>query len=133
MDHQYGKLSQRLGPRGKNSKQLSLSAGPESDHDRRKNRRDRRQQCPPAWQPIYVSRERRLAGRIGPTEAGPEKSVPRVISDQHGTGQTMILKRFYEDKIAQASFLLGDSGEAVIIDPNRNIQPYMDAAAAEGL
>src|SRR5262249_45135896 len=98
-----------------------------------KNRRDCRQQCPPAWQPIYVSRERRLAGRIGPTEAGPEKSVPRVISDQHGTGQTMILKRFYEDKIAQASFLLGSSGEAVIIDPNRNVQRYTDAANAEGL
>ena len=45
----------------------------------------------------------------------------------------MILKRFYEDKIAQASFLLGDCGEAVIIDPNRNIQRYMDAAAGEGL
>jgi hydroxyacylglutathione hydrolase len=45
----------------------------------------------------------------------------------------MILKRFYEDKIAQASFLLGCSGEAVIIDPNRNIQRYRDAAAAEGL
>src|SRR5262249_170646 len=27
----------------------------------------------------------------------------------------------------------GDSGEAVIIDPNRNIQRYMDAAEAEGL
>jgi hydroxyacylglutathione hydrolase len=45
----------------------------------------------------------------------------------------MILKRFYEDKIAQASFLLGDSGEAVIIDPNRNLQRYIDAANAEGL
>lgn len=45
----------------------------------------------------------------------------------------MILKRFYEDRIAQASFMLGCSGEAVIIDPNRNIKRYVDAASAEGL
>jgi len=45
----------------------------------------------------------------------------------------MILKRFYEDRIAQASFLLGCAGEAVIVDPNRNIKRYIDAADAEGL
>src|SRR5262245_24725375 len=45
----------------------------------------------------------------------------------------MILKRFYEDRIAQASFLLGCSGEAVIIDPNRYVKRYLDAARAEGL
>lgn len=45
----------------------------------------------------------------------------------------MILKRFYEDRIAQASFLLGDSGEALVVDPNRNLRTYIDAAKAEGL
>ena len=45
----------------------------------------------------------------------------------------MILKRFYEEKLAQASFLLGCSGEAIIIDPNRDIKRYFDAARAEGL
>src|SRR5215831_5478959 len=45
----------------------------------------------------------------------------------------MILKRFYEDRIAQASFLLGSAGEAVIIDPNRDVKRYLDAARAEGL
>jgi hydroxyacylglutathione hydrolase len=45
----------------------------------------------------------------------------------------MILKRFYEDRIAQASFLLGCSGEAVIIDPNRDVHRYLEAARVEGL
>jgi hydroxyacylglutathione hydrolase len=47
----------------------------------------------------------------------------------------MILKRFYEERLAQASFLLGcpASGEAVIIDPNRDVESYIRAARAEGL
>src|SRR5260370_12570566 len=47
----------------------------------------------------------------------------------------MILKRFYEERLAQASFLLGcpDSGEAVVIDPNREVGRYLEAAQAEGL
>jgi len=47
----------------------------------------------------------------------------------------MILKRFYEDRIAQASFLLGcpASGEAIVIDPNRAVDRYVDSARAEGL
>jgi hydroxyacylglutathione hydrolase len=47
----------------------------------------------------------------------------------------MILKRFYEERIAQASFLLGCSacGEAIVIDPNRAVERYIDAARAEGL
>jgi hydroxyacylglutathione hydrolase len=48
---------------------------------------------------------------------------------------SMILKRFYEERIAQASFLLGcsASGEAIVIDPNRAVESYMEAARAEGL
>jgi hydroxyacylglutathione hydrolase len=47
----------------------------------------------------------------------------------------MILKRFYEERIAQASFLLGcsASGEAIVIDPNRNVDRYIEAAKAEGM
>jgi hydroxyacylglutathione hydrolase len=47
----------------------------------------------------------------------------------------MILKRFYDEKLAQASYLLGcaATGEAIVIDPNRDVQQYIDAAAAEGL
>lgn len=47
----------------------------------------------------------------------------------------MILKRFYEERLAQASFLLGcpASGEALVIDPNREVELYIDAARKEGL
>ena len=47
----------------------------------------------------------------------------------------MFLKRFYDPKLAQASYLVGctNSGEALVVDPNRHIDPYLQAAAAEGL
>lgn len=47
----------------------------------------------------------------------------------------MILKHFYEASIAQSAYLIGcaATGEALVIDPNIDIQTYVDAAAAEGL
>ncbi|MBC7791016.1 MAG: MBL fold metallo-hydrolase [Anaerolineae bacterium] len=47
----------------------------------------------------------------------------------------MILKRFYDEKLAQASYLIGcaHAGEAIIIDANRDAQQYLKAAKAEGL
>ncbi|HEX5726708.1 MAG TPA: MBL fold metallo-hydrolase, partial [Longimicrobiaceae bacterium] len=47
----------------------------------------------------------------------------------------MILKRFYDEKLAQASWLVGcaATGEALVVDPNRDVEPYVDAAAREGL
>lgn len=47
----------------------------------------------------------------------------------------MFLKRFYDEPLAQASYLIGCAvtGEAIIVDPNRDVQAYLDAAAAEHL
>ncbi|PJF39541.1 MAG: MBL fold metallo-hydrolase [Phototrophicales bacterium] len=47
----------------------------------------------------------------------------------------MILRYFYDKGLAQASYLVGCSatGEAMIVDPMRDIRPYIEAAAAEGL
>jgi hydroxyacylglutathione hydrolase len=47
----------------------------------------------------------------------------------------MLLKRFYDPKLAQASYLIGcsASGEALVVDPNRDIDPYFQAANEEGL
>lgn len=47
----------------------------------------------------------------------------------------MLLKYFYDKKLAQASYMVGcsASGEALIIDPMRDITPYLEAAQAEGL
>ena len=47
----------------------------------------------------------------------------------------MIVQRFFDVRLAQASYLLGcsRSGTAVVIDPNRDAGQYVRAAEAEGL
>ena len=47
----------------------------------------------------------------------------------------MLLKRFYDEALAQASYLVGceQCGEALIVDPNRDVAQYVDAAAAHGM
>lgn len=47
----------------------------------------------------------------------------------------MLLKYFYNQKLAQASYMVGcqATGEALIVDPGRDIQMYLDAAAANGM
>ncbi|MBB5172609.1 MBL fold metallo-hydrolase [Texcoconibacillus texcoconensis] len=47
----------------------------------------------------------------------------------------MLLKYFYDTKLAQASYMVGcqAKGEAVIVDPARDIEPYIEAAKTEGL
>lgn len=47
----------------------------------------------------------------------------------------MILKRFYNESLAQASYLVGcpGAGEACVIDPNRDLEQYLAEAAQEGL
>ena len=44
----------------------------------------------------------------------------------------MLLERYYDDALAQASYLIGceQSHEAIVIDPNRDIERYVRAAAA---
>ena len=47
----------------------------------------------------------------------------------------MLLKFFYDKSLAQASYMVGcqTCGEALIVDPMREIAPYLEAAAAENL
>ncbi|MEO1443968.1 MAG: MBL fold metallo-hydrolase, partial [Chloroflexota bacterium] len=47
----------------------------------------------------------------------------------------MLLKYFYDQKLAQASYMVGcqATGEALIVDPARDISQYMAAAEYEGL
>jgi hydroxyacylglutathione hydrolase len=47
----------------------------------------------------------------------------------------MILKRFYDEPLAHASYLVGcpGAGEAIVIDPNRDLDKYLEVAAAEGV
>jgi hydroxyacylglutathione hydrolase len=47
----------------------------------------------------------------------------------------MLLRRFYDDGLAQASYLIGchATGDAIVVDPNRDVDQYLDAAEREGL
>src|SRR5687767_1837070 len=47
----------------------------------------------------------------------------------------MIIKRFFEPQIAQNSYLIGCAacGEAIVIDPHRDANVYINAAAADDL
>ncbi len=47
----------------------------------------------------------------------------------------MLLKRFYDEDLAQASYLVGcaATGEALVVDANRDVDLYVAAADAEGL
>jgi hydroxyacylglutathione hydrolase len=47
----------------------------------------------------------------------------------------MFVKRFFEPSLAQASYLIGcqQTDEAIVIDANRDVEQYIEAAAQEGL
>ncbi len=45
----------------------------------------------------------------------------------------MLLQRFETKGLAHYSYLLGDAGRAVVIDPRRDCDVYIDAANSEGL
>jgi hydroxyacylglutathione hydrolase len=47
----------------------------------------------------------------------------------------MFFKQFYDQPLAQASYMIGcqATGDAIVVDPLRDVQPYLDVAAAEGL
>jgi hydroxyacylglutathione hydrolase len=47
----------------------------------------------------------------------------------------MLFTRFYDGKLAQAGYLVGcqATGEAIVVDPTRDVEQYVRAAAAEGV
>jgi hydroxyacylglutathione hydrolase len=47
----------------------------------------------------------------------------------------MLLRYFYDEKLAQASYMVGcvATGEALVVDPARNVTPYLREAEKEGL
>jgi hydroxyacylglutathione hydrolase len=47
----------------------------------------------------------------------------------------MLLKRIYDPKLAQASYLIAcqATGDAIVVDPNRDVEQYIRAAADEGV
>ena len=45
----------------------------------------------------------------------------------------MYFKQFYLGCLAHASYLIGSNGEAVVVDPQRDVDEYIEEAAAHGL
>src|ERR1044072_1245544 len=45
----------------------------------------------------------------------------------------MFFKQFYLGCLAHASYLSGSNGEAAVVDPQRDVQQYIDAANERGL
>ena len=44
----------------------------------------------------------------------------------------MFFKQFYLACLAQASYLIGDAGEAAVVDPRRDVEEYLDEARVNG-
>ena len=44
----------------------------------------------------------------------------------------MYFKQFYLGCLAQASYMIGSRGEAAVVDPRRDIEPYIEEAEREG-
>lgn len=45
----------------------------------------------------------------------------------------MYFKQFYLGCLAHASYLIGDQGEAAVVDPQRDVDEYLECAAEQGL
>ena len=45
----------------------------------------------------------------------------------------MYFQQFYLGCLAQASYMIGDAGEAAVVDPRRDVDVYIEEAAARGL
>ena len=47
----------------------------------------------------------------------------------------MFMRMVYDDKLAQAAYLIGcqKTGEAIVIDPERDVDRYIDLAKENGL
>jgi len=47
----------------------------------------------------------------------------------------MLLERIYDEDLAQASYIIGcqQNGEALVVDPRRDLDPYLDVAATNNL
>jgi uncharacterized membrane protein YfcA/glyoxylase-like metal-dependent hydrolase (beta-lactamase superfamily II)/rhodanese-related sulfurtransferase len=68
-----------------------------------------------------------------PTTVAPSHPHPSRPSDRQET--TMHFTQYYLDCLSQASYLIGDTttGQAVVVDPRRDVGEYLDDAAAAGL
>ena len=57
-----------------------------------------------------------------------------LVSSYTINAQKMQFERFYDETLAQASYIIAnDKNEAIVIDPKRDIDTYLDYAKQNGL
>lgn len=61
--------------------------------------------------------------------------MPVTAPTTSAAPRSVMLTQYYIDCLSQASYLVGDTstGLAVVVDPRRDVQEYVDDAAAAGL
>src|SRR5699024_6325667 len=77
-----------------------------------------------AAHPFDTPRGIRYPGRVSASAPSDPDRTPRR------SGEPMLLERIYDEDLAQASYLVGSQarGEALVVDPRRDIQVYLDLA-----
>jgi uncharacterized membrane protein YfcA/glyoxylase-like metal-dependent hydrolase (beta-lactamase superfamily II)/rhodanese-related sulfurtransferase len=87
--------------------------------------RSSRQETPMSATPAAAP----VPGAGTPADATSPSTMPSSMPS------TMVFTQYYIDCLSQASYLIGDTstGQAVIVDPRRDVQEYLDDAAAHGL
>jgi hydroxyacylglutathione hydrolase len=72
-----------------------------------------------------------------PPVAATDQQLTQSLALNQSPNRTtkMLLKYFYDKSLAHASYMVGcqRTGEAIVIDPSRSVEQYLEAAAAEGL
>src|SRR5215469_17921364 len=66
----------------------------------------------------------------------PLFSPRRAIIELNGqipTGGSMYFKQFYLGCLAHASYLIGSDGEAAVVDPQRDVDQYVEEARRQGM
>src|SRR5690606_25414413 len=73
-------------------------------------------------------------GELLPRRVSRRTKVPRGLG-RVVRGPDMYLERFYDDDLAQASYVIGSeaAGEAIVVDPRRDVHVYVEAARAKKL
>src|SRR5947209_8975133 len=57
----------------------------------------------------------------------------RRVTNQRVTNNEMLFHQFYLSCLAHASYLIGDGGECAVVDPQRDVDQYIDEAAKLGM
>src|SRR6185503_16656932 len=60
-------------------------------------------------------------------------SDSRFLPSSAAKIKKMFFKQFYLSCLAHASYLIGSEGEAAVVDPQRDVDEYLEEASARGL